>query len=171
MLRQASPSRWSIVADGPSSRLDQYLSKLHPDRSRSYIQKLITDGYVRVNDRLSRAGTKVKRGDRIEVAFPSDSVEGLTPASMPLTVVYEDEEVLVVDKAAGIPMHPGSGNPNRNPGQCAAGPLSGPEGRGGPATPRDSSPAGQRHVRVAGGGQVERSAGRPISSVQGSFRG
>ena len=113
MPRQASPSSSSLVVDGPSSRLDRYLTKLYPDRSRSYIQKLIANGYVRVNDRLSRASMKVKQSDRIEITFPPDFVEGLVPESIPLTVVYEDEEVLVVDKAAGIPTHPGPGNPNR----------------------------------------------------------
>ena len=112
MLRQASPTRWSIVAEEPGSRLDRYLSKLHPDRSRSYIQKLIIDGYVRVNGGLSRANAKVKQGDRIEVAFPLDSVESLKPASIPLSVVYEDEDVLVVDKPPGISTHPGSASQN-----------------------------------------------------------
>lgn len=113
MRRQASPSHSSLVADRPSNRLDRYLAEMHPDLSRSYLQKLIADGGVTVNDQAVRASAGVKPGDRIEITFPPIQGEALAPESIPLCVVHEDNYLLVVDKPAGIPTHPGPGSPNR----------------------------------------------------------
>jgi 23S rRNA pseudouridine1911/1915/1917 synthase len=96
-------------------RLDRFLAGRLPALSRTQVQALTRDGQVVVNGRPGRASQHVLAGDRIEVALPPASpVEGAPPApeAIPLRVVYEDGDLLVVDKAAGIVVHPAPGHPS-----------------------------------------------------------
>ncbi len=99
------------VTDG-GARLDRFLAQQIPDRSRSAIQKLIDSGKVTVNDEPVRASYKVKAGDRILVPLPDDhGVPSLTAELIPLDIVYEDSALLVVNKVAGMVVHPAPGHP------------------------------------------------------------
>ncbi|MFQ5933911.1 MAG: RluA family pseudouridine synthase [Dehalococcoidia bacterium] len=104
------PSRRQVTADDPGSRLDKFLAGRYPDLSRSYIQKLIADGYVTVNGNAARSSLEVKAGDSISVTVPPTPAQHLAPQSIPLSIVYEDSDVMVVDKLAGLSTHPGPGN-------------------------------------------------------------
>ena len=91
-------------------RLDQAVARLESALSRSYAQELIAEGHVRVNDRPAKASLHLKTGDRVTVEIPPATPIALTAEPIPLTVVYEDADVLVIDKPAGLVVHPAPGH-------------------------------------------------------------
>lgn len=95
----------------PSIRLDKYLAKEYPELSRSYLQRLIEQGYILVNEQGARVSQKLSVGDRISVSLPPPSTP-LVAEAIPLTIIYEDKDLVVVDKPAGLTVHPAPGHPN-----------------------------------------------------------
>src|SRR5436305_1800195 len=82
-----------------------------PETSRSFVQRLIEDGAVTVNGGSSRPSYKVETGDDILVAAPPPAGgRSLTPAEIPVPIVYEDDDILVFDKPAGLVVHPAPGH-------------------------------------------------------------
>ncbi len=94
----------------PGERLDVFLSNRIEDLTRSRIQKLINDGNITVNGLSAKANTKLKAGDRIEVEIPEPKDAEIVAEEIPLDIVYEDEHMLVVNKAQGMVVHPAAGN-------------------------------------------------------------
>ncbi len=93
-------------------RLDVILSELMPDLSRSRIKALIRDGCVQTEDvPLLAPAAKPAPGTVLEVELPPPQDAALTPEAIPLSIAYEDDHLLVVDKPAGLVVHPGAGNP------------------------------------------------------------
>src|SRR5262245_66022709 len=91
-------------------RLDRFLAGAQPDLSRSRIQRLIEAGAVTVNGRPARVSLRLRDGDRVRYDPPSPKrPTRLDPEAMALRVVYEDDDLLVVDKPAGLVVHPGAG--------------------------------------------------------------
>jgi 23S rRNA pseudouridine1911/1915/1917 synthase len=99
------------------ARLDRWLSERLTDLSRARLQSLIRGGLVRVDGAASKAAHRLRGGERVEIEVPPAADETLTPESVPLSIVYEDPHVLVVDKPAGMVVHPGAG---RSGGTLAA---------------------------------------------------
>lgn len=99
-----------ITKEVIGSRLDVYLTKKLADLTRSEIQKLIDSGDILVNGELSSKNKKLKVGDRISVSLPEKINLEAKPEKIPLMIVYEDDDLLVVDKAKGMVVHPGAGN-------------------------------------------------------------
>ncbi len=100
---------WIVPSEAARSRLDQYLLLLMPGRSRSQIQSLIRSGQVLVNEHGTKTGYQLKQGDRItvrEVPRPADLPR---PENIPVDVLYEDEDLAVIDKPAGLVCHLGAG--------------------------------------------------------------
>jgi len=93
-------------------RLDKYLTRVLPEHSRAYLQKLIVQGDVLVNGQKARASRRLAEGDVVTVQLPPSPGLPL-PEPIPLAVVYEDEDVLVIDKPAGLTTHPAPGHPDR----------------------------------------------------------
>ena len=94
-----------------SQRLDRWLSEQLADISRSRLQKLIEDGRVRLNDRVCQTKkTKVVRGDRIKIEIPEPVKLDLTPENIPLDILFEDEHLIIVNKPAGMVVHPAPGH-------------------------------------------------------------
>ena len=94
-----------------SDRLDRWLSIQLPDISRSRLQKLIEEGNVLVNDRICRSKKlKLVLGDRITVTIPTPQKLDLQPEAIPLDILYEDEELIIINKPAGMVVHPAPGN-------------------------------------------------------------
>jgi 23S rRNA pseudouridine1911/1915/1917 synthase len=93
-------------------RLDQALAELVPDYSRSRLQQWIRDGQVRLDERQPRARDRVHGGEavRIDAVFNEDT--GCLPEDIPLDVVYVDSDLLVINKPAGLVVHPAAGNPD-----------------------------------------------------------
>jgi 23S rRNA pseudouridine1911/1915/1917 synthase len=97
------------VEQGVRSRLDSYLAE-HLPLSRSRAAQLIEAGQVRVNGELPRKRDVPAEGDRIEVRMPPPEPSPLAPEALPLDIVYQDEDLLVVNKAAGMVVHPAPGH-------------------------------------------------------------
>jgi 23S rRNA pseudouridine1911/1915/1917 synthase len=93
-------------------RLDQALAALLPDYSRSRIKAWIDEGAVLVDGSASRPRDKVFGGEKIEVAATLPEEGAAQPQTIPLQIVFEDKHVLVLDKPAGLVVHPGAGNPD-----------------------------------------------------------
>jgi 23S rRNA pseudouridine1911/1915/1917 synthase len=101
----------TIPLEMAGMRLDQALAKLMPHESRSRLAKLIEDGHVLVDGAAMPGRRKVKSGEAVEVALvPRPAQEAYKAEAIDLAVVHEDEDVLVIDKPAGLVVHPGSGN-------------------------------------------------------------
>ncbi len=94
----------------PAARLDQYLVDLLPGLSRSQVQRLISEGHVRLNGVPARPGARLRTGDEVAWEVPPPAPTTLVPEPMDLKVVYEDQDVLVIDKPAGLVVHPGAGH-------------------------------------------------------------
>jgi len=94
-------------------RLDQALARLFPQYSRSRLQAWLREGRIRVDGRVSDVRSKVYGGERLEMALMPETPDGLEAAAaeeIALAIVFEDEELLVLDKPAGLVVHPGNGN-------------------------------------------------------------
>jgi 23S rRNA pseudouridine1911/1915/1917 synthase len=101
---------YNFIADKPGVRLDKYICEKLGELSRARVQKLIADGFVTVNGQLAKAGLKLNAGDRLKVTLPPPPPSPLTPEAMPLNIIYEDDDLLVVDKPAGLTVHPAPGH-------------------------------------------------------------
>ena len=99
----------TVTANAP--RLDQYLTGLLAGQSRSQVQRLIAQGHVRLNDAPARAGSRLRSGDRLSWELPAAVPTRLQPETMDLRVLYEDDDLVVIDKPAGLVVHPGPGHP------------------------------------------------------------
>jgi 23S rRNA pseudouridine1911/1915/1917 synthase len=102
----------NLVADKQDIRLDKYVSEQYPELSRTQTQKLISEGHIRVNDRPAKASLKLNMGDRVSIVIPPPPPSTLQPEEIPINIVYEDEDLLVVDKPAGLTVHPAAGHPS-----------------------------------------------------------
>ncbi len=98
----------TVPANAP--RLDQYLAGLLAGQSRSQVQRLIAEGHVRLNDGPARAGSRLRSGDRLSWELPAVVPTRLQPEAMDLRVLYEDDDLIVIDKPAGLVVHPGPGH-------------------------------------------------------------
>ncbi len=103
---------YSFVVDRQDTRLDKYVSDKCPELSRTQAQKLIGEGYITVNDRAAKASHKLNTGDRVNIAIPPTAPSPLTPEAIPLNIIYEDDDLLVIDKPAGLTVHPAPGHPS-----------------------------------------------------------
>jgi 23S rRNA pseudouridine1911/1915/1917 synthase len=103
-----SAEQHTVAADAP--RLDLYLVGLLAGESRSHVQRLITQGHVRLNDRPARPGSRLRAGDRLSWELPQATPSRLQAEPMELRVLYEDEDLIVIDKPAGLVVHPGPGH-------------------------------------------------------------
>lgn len=92
-------------------RVDKYLAEQLPEISRSQIKRLIESGNVMLDGFVvTKAGTKVNTGSRLEIQVDLGQDDGLVPEDISLNILYEDEQVIVVNKPAGLVVHPGAGN-------------------------------------------------------------
>jgi len=102
---------YSLTADEGDARLDKYVCAQHPELSRTQVQKLIAGGNITVNGRLAKPGLRLNIGDKIELNIPPTPPQELKPEAIPLKIIYEDDDLLAVDKPAGLTVHPAPGHP------------------------------------------------------------
>ncbi|MCY3916126.1 MAG: RluA family pseudouridine synthase [Chloroflexi bacterium] len=102
--------RLTFVADAPNERLDKFLLAHLDGFSRAQAQRLIREGCVLVDGAAQKTGYKLKGGERITVQIPPRAETSVEPEDIPLEIVYEDEHLAVIDKLAGMVVHPGAGN-------------------------------------------------------------
>jgi len=108
------PKELEISIDSSESmaglRLDAFLPQLAQIPSRSFASKLLQQQCVKVNDNFVKASYKLKPGDKIYVVFPDLRKSDLIPESIPLNIIYEDDDLLVINKQRGLVVHPGAGH-------------------------------------------------------------
>lgn len=101
-----------VPAEDAGQRLDHVLARTIPELSRTRLQQLIAAGAVRVDGSPTEASHRLHPSERIEVSVPEPQSSGLMPEQIPINVVYEDDDVLVIDKPAGLVVHPAAGHPS-----------------------------------------------------------
>lgn len=111
MHKQGDTIHLIVEEDQAGGRLDAVLGSLVDQVSRSYVAKLIESGAVRINDQWEQSKKfKVKQGDRIQLMLPEAESLSVQAEPIPLDIVYEDKDVLVINKPKGMVVHPAAGN-------------------------------------------------------------
>ena len=102
----------TIVAKQENVRLDLYISKQKEGLSRTMVQKLIESGNIKVNGNKQKISYKVQINDCITIDVPKAKEVDLKPQNIPIEIVYEDSDIIVVNKPKGLVVHPANGNPD-----------------------------------------------------------
>src|SRR5258708_6454252 len=97
----------------PGERLDAWLRLKLPGLSRGAIQRLIEEGYIRVNGKSIKPTHTPRAGERVEVELPEPKLSEALPEAIPLEILYEDEVLVVLNKPPGLVVHPASGHETR----------------------------------------------------------
>lgn len=105
-----SPARLVVSAADAGVRLDVYVARHHPDLSRSRVQRLIADGHITVAGSLAKSSRPVDVGDVVEVCVPKAAPATPAAEALPLSILYEDADIVVIDKPAGMVVHPAAGH-------------------------------------------------------------
>ncbi len=103
---------YSFIVDKAGVRLDKYVGEKCSELSRTHAQKLIADGHITVNSRVVKASFKLNTGDRVSVVIPPTPPTTLSPEAIPLNIIYEDDDLLGVDKPAGLAVPPAPEHPD-----------------------------------------------------------
>jgi 23S rRNA pseudouridine1911/1915/1917 synthase len=101
-----------LVADTDGERLDVFVARRLPELTRSRVRRLIDGGHVRLGEHLAKAGTRLEVGQRVRVEVPAPEPASAQPEAIPLDILYEDGDLLVIDKPAGMTVHPSPGHAN-----------------------------------------------------------
>jgi 23S rRNA pseudouridine1911/1915/1917 synthase len=107
----AGVHRFFVEKEYEGMRLDVYLTERVDGISRSYLKRLLEDGQALLNGRTAKAGIKLRAGDVAELSMPEAVELSLEPENIPLDIVYEDEDLAVINKPCGMVVHPAAGNP------------------------------------------------------------
>ena len=100
-----------IVCDNTNQeRLDCFMNKIHSEYSRTFFQKMIKDGKVSVNGKTVSPSYKVKSGDEIVYTLEEEQSVSLKPENIPLNIIYEDDDIIVINKQADLVVHPSFGH-------------------------------------------------------------
>lgn len=108
---EGGSQREIIVATG-GERVDRYVANALDALSRTAVQRLIDDGAITVNDQAVQASDRVQAGDVIRIVIPAPEPVSIEPQAIPLHILYEDADIVVVNKSAGMVVHPGAGQPS-----------------------------------------------------------
>ena len=98
-----------VVSDSSNERIDKYLSN-NTSLSRTLISKMIDGEFIKVNDKKTKNNYKVKDGDKINIDETYQVEQDILPEKMDLDIVYEDKDIMVINKPSGMVVHPGNGN-------------------------------------------------------------
>mgnify|MGYP000246786432 CR=1 FL=1 len=101
---------FSIDLNSEGQRIDLYLSEQFEDRSRSYIQKIIKDEYVKVNQKPVKSNYRLSFGDSVEVTLPEAKEPDIVPENIPLDILYEDQDIIMINKPKQMVVHPAPGH-------------------------------------------------------------
>ena len=102
--------RFTVASEQSGLRLDLFLTAREIGLSRTQIGRAVDEGQVQVNGRPGRAGRKLKTGDVVDIVLPAARPSGVIPEAIPLKILYEDASLLVIDKPAGMVVHPAAGH-------------------------------------------------------------
>lgn len=102
--------RFTINLEDIGKRLDRYLAENLPDYSRNYIQNLIKEGRVTINEKPAKANYRIKQGDLIAVEIPPARELELIPENIDIDIIYQDKDIAIINKPQGMVVHPAAGN-------------------------------------------------------------
>ena len=102
----------TLIADQDGERIDTLISRLHPELTRSNAQRLLEQGDVTCCDKVVKKNHKPKLGDTLQVTLPDPEPIDIIPQNIPLDIVYEDSDVIVINKPVGMVVHPAPGHPD-----------------------------------------------------------
>jgi len=102
----------NVPPEHAGERIDKVLAELFPAHSRSAIQRWLKQGLVLLDDEVPRQRDRVSGGEHVELLVPVESAVEWRPQPLDLEVIYEDQDLLVINKPAGLVVHPGAGNPD-----------------------------------------------------------
>lgn len=103
-------NNWTVGENENNVRIDRFISDKLPDTSRSYIQKLIKEERVMADLKPVKANYKVKAGEQVDISFPEPVSLNIEPQNIPLDIVYEDKDILLVNKGKDMVVHPSAGH-------------------------------------------------------------
>lgn len=101
---------FEVTMEQEGERLDKYLALIYENQSRSFFQKLIKENLVLVNEKIQKANYRVSAEDTVSVTIPKAQEIEILPENIPLDILYEDDDVLVVNKPKGMVVHPSAGH-------------------------------------------------------------
>lgn len=99
-----------LISDTENERIDSYISNQVEDMSRNSVQKLITGGNIKVNNKSIKANYKLKKNDEIKVILPEPEVLDIIPENIKMEIVYEDDDLAIINKSQGVVVHPAPGH-------------------------------------------------------------
>lgn len=109
-LNHSVPTLVTVEDESNGKRLDVFISELFPSYSRSHLQEAIRQENVLLDDKVSKASTKVRSGQTVSILLPEPPTDGPTPENIPLDILFEDEHLIAVNKPPGMVVHPAKGN-------------------------------------------------------------
>lgn len=101
---------WITIEDAAGERIDKFLSEELSERSRSFLQKLIKEQYVKVNDKPVKASYRLVFGDLVSILFPEPEKPDIAAEDIPLDILYEDDDIIVINKPKQMVVHPAPGH-------------------------------------------------------------
>lgn len=101
------------IEEQEAQRIDVYLAQAYPEFSRSFLKNLIQEGGVLLNGKKIKAGAKIKQGDLIEMEVPEPETLEIKAEDIPIEIIYQDEDIAVINKPQGMVTHPAPGNFDR----------------------------------------------------------
>ncbi|MGH7984093.1 MAG: RluA family pseudouridine synthase [Candidatus Udaeobacter sp.] len=108
-MNDSKPIEFVVTENDAKLRLDQFLAKRLPEYSRSRLQQLIRGGFIRLNEQTTRPRQIVRGGDTISLQEPPMEKIDVQPEPIPLEILFEDDDLIVINKPAGLTVHPGAG--------------------------------------------------------------
>lgn len=104
--------KYKIGQEEQNIRLDKIIATIDDSTSRTSVQRLIEEGKILVNKKQEKPSYKVMQGDIIEIEKEKPQEIDLKPQEIPIDIIYEDKDILIINKAKGMVVHPGNGNPD-----------------------------------------------------------
>ena len=101
---------FEVMDEQEGERLDKFLSMIYPELSRSFFQKLIKDEQVQVNGVAQKSNYRIKMEDFVQVSIPDATIAAIVPENIPIDILYEDDDLLIVNKPKGMVVHPSAGH-------------------------------------------------------------
>ena len=110
-MSDAILEEYTVEESQSGMRLDKFLTEIYPDQTRSFLQKLVKSGEIKVNGKpVTKAGFVVEGGDQVSASIPAPQAVEIEAENIPLDILYEDADVLIVNKPKGMVVHPSAGH-------------------------------------------------------------
>ena len=110
-MSDAILEEYTVEESQSGMRLDKFLTEIYPDQTRSFLQKLVKSGEIKVNGKpVTKAGFVVEAGDQVSASIPAPQAVEIEAENIPLDILYEDADVLIVNKPKGMVVHPSAGH-------------------------------------------------------------